>query len=322
MIFKRPSDMVFDSHHSWSPQFAFSLNFNLLRQSNYLQLSQVPDPAVTSIVEHFPALRSAESARTVDSKPIPTAIKTHRELRDIFNTTEKNLRVFFDRKVASETIYAMPRAVNLEALLSAEPGWFAPPASDHAHRQVEKGRLQNETPRPALQSYVDQIRAAKAFKTDVETLGIGLGSQFNAFVMAVSSTSRLPANDRQHVEISRDEDDLTAPALNRKWVEIARQETKTVGESMAQPYPGGDALVATDYVFAKTFRPSATEEQVITQVEEREIVEIVRKEVRTMMSSSALMQNLSRADYTRIADHVYSDLARRLIAERERVGLR
>ncbi|MCI0489629.1 MAG: hypothetical protein L0229_23825 [Blastocatellia bacterium] len=76
------------------------------------------------------------------------------------------------------------------------------------------------------------------------------------------------------------------------------------------------------YVFTRPANHIAEERQVIKRVEQKEVVEMVRKEVQTAMSSGSVAMNLTRTDYGRIADHVYSALARRLVAERERLGLR
>ena len=77
------------------------------------------------------------------------------------------------------------------------------------------------------------------------------------------------------------------------------------------------------YAFARTARPATVvEERVVGHAREKEVEEIVRKEVATVMKSRSPFDGLSRADYSRIADHVYSSLARRLMAEKERSGLR
>ena len=51
------------------------------------------------------------------------------------------------------------------------------------------------------------------------------------------------------------------------------------------------------------------------------MVELVRKEVQTFVSSGSVVKDFSRADYVRIADGVYATLARRLMVEKERLGL-
>jgi hypothetical protein len=119
--------------------------------------------------------------------------------------------------------------------------------------------------------------------------------------------------------------------LNRKLVESALPTIEEVEENQVQNRLGESAFlrteeqavpVALDYEFAKPMRIPVTEEQVVKKVEEREIVEIVKKEVQTLMSPDSVMQSFSRTDYARIADHVYSNLVRRLVVEKERVGLR
>lgn len=74
------------------------------------------------------------------------------------------------------------------------------------------------------------------------------------------------------------------------------------------------------YAYAQPMRPVMEEEQVIKR--EREIVEIVRKEVETSINSRSSMTELTRADYSRITDHVWFSLSRRLMREKERLGHR
>jgi hypothetical protein len=75
------------------------------------------------------------------------------------------------------------------------------------------------------------------------------------------------------------------------------------------------------YVFTQPARPTVEEQRVITKTSEREIVEVVKREVRTLMSSNATPQGFSRADFAGLADEVYSTLVRRLLVEKERLGL-
>lgn len=75
------------------------------------------------------------------------------------------------------------------------------------------------------------------------------------------------------------------------------------------------------FAFAQPARPAPVEERVVSQVREKEVEEIVRKQVETVMKSRSPIDSLSRSDYSRIADRVYSSLARRLLIDKERIGL-
>lgn len=75
------------------------------------------------------------------------------------------------------------------------------------------------------------------------------------------------------------------------------------------------------YAFATTPRRAPPEETSVMHVRSKEVTEVVRKEVETAMKSRSPFDSLSRADYSRIADHVYSSLTRRLVIDRERRGL-
>lgn len=74
------------------------------------------------------------------------------------------------------------------------------------------------------------------------------------------------------------------------------------------------------YVFVQAAQPTVEEQQVIKTVREKEVVEIVKKEVQTIMSTGAALK-LLQADYTQIADRVHFSLARQLLTEKERRGL-
>ena len=74
------------------------------------------------------------------------------------------------------------------------------------------------------------------------------------------------------------------------------------------------------YVFTHPARPTVEEERAVKKADQREVVEIVKKEVQALMSSGSPM-NFSRAEYESITDQVYSALMRRLVVEKERLGL-
>jgi hypothetical protein len=68
--------------------------------------------------------------------------------------------------------------------------------------------------------------------------------------------------------------------------------------------------------------PVTQKAQVVTTVREQEVVNVVRNEIHSYMASSSPLKQFSRSDYAHIADHVYSSLTRRLLVEKERLGLR
>jgi hypothetical protein len=74
------------------------------------------------------------------------------------------------------------------------------------------------------------------------------------------------------------------------------------------------------YVFTQPPRPQLEERQFITKASREEIVEVVRKEVRSLASSAPVMPAPSGAELAGIADEVYSTLVRRLLVEKERLG--
>lgn len=75
------------------------------------------------------------------------------------------------------------------------------------------------------------------------------------------------------------------------------------------------------YVFTQPApRPQLEERQVITKASREEIVEVVRREVRSLAASAPAAAPPSRADLAVIADEIYSTLVRRLMVEKERLG--
>lgn len=84
-------------------------------------------------------------------------------------------------------------------------------------------------------------------------------------------------------------------------------------EVLQLPQPG--------YVFTQPpARAQLEERQVITKASREEIVEVVRREVRTLAASEPPAPKPSRADLAGLADEIYSTLARRLLVEKERLG--
>jgi hypothetical protein len=75
------------------------------------------------------------------------------------------------------------------------------------------------------------------------------------------------------------------------------------------------------YAYAQPMGSIIEEGRVNTRLRENEIVEAVRKEVGAVMKSRSPMEELPRGDLSRLADQVYSALARRLMIEKERLGL-
>jgi hypothetical protein len=147
--------------------------------------------------------------------------------------------------------------------------------------------------------------------------GEGAGS-LEAFASGAERMSLLILRRRAAAGVEAGEDEsgggqvAQGEALERTLVSLRKEET-------AKP-------PRLSYVFTQTARPSPVGEQkVIRKVEQREVVELVKREVQTLMSSNAAAaaasMKLSRADYTHISDQVYSTLVRRLVAEKERLGL-
>jgi hypothetical protein len=130
-------------------------------------------------------------------------------------------------------------------------------------------------------------------------------------------------------ELTDINEDTFAPILNRELAARTIQAyNPTTGD---QQYSAGSEFTflrgeqqmrppVQSYAFAQPARPTIVEDQMVRRIREKEVVEIVRKEVETAMRSRSPIDGLSRSDYSRIADHIYSSLARRLLMDRERSG--
>lgn len=92
-------------------------------------------------------------------------------------------------------------------------------------------------------------------------------------------------------------------------LDLVRQRREEV---LRLPPPG--------YVFTQPARAQLEERQVITKASREEIVEVVRKEVRSLTSSAHAAPAPAHADLGGLADEVYSTLVRRLLVEKERLG--
>jgi hypothetical protein len=79
-------------------------------------------------------------------------------------------------------------------------------------------------------------------------------------------------------------------------------------------------LPAPGYVFTQPARAQLEERQVITKASREEIVEVVRKEVRTLAAGANARPAPSGVELAGLADEVYSTLVRRLMVEKERLG--
>jgi hypothetical protein len=82
-------------------------------------------------------------------------------------------------------------------------------------------------------------------------------------------------------------------------------------------------MPALPYVFSPPARSLGAGPPVVEpRVVEQQVVAVVRREVHELMEQRPALASFSRGDYVQIADQVYSTLVRRLVAERERLGLR
>jgi hypothetical protein len=112
------------------------------------------------------------------------------------------------------------------------------------------------------------------------------------------------------------------------WLTLRRHNIEEVTKSPA-PFtftvvrPATTAPASPEaFVFTQPQRREVSENQTaVKQVETREIIETVRREVNQSLATTSRLQNFTRHDYEQIGEHVYSSLVRRLTVERERLGL-
>jgi hypothetical protein len=134
-----------------------------------------------------------------------------------------------------------------------------------------------------------------------------------------------------------EDEDTPAPPLNRDLAARTMLAARTIrtyqpATEGRREGPGGGVFTflrreeqlrppAQSYTFAQTFHPAPVEAPAVMRAREKEVEEMVSKQVETAMKSRSPIDSLSRSDYSRIADHVYSALARRLLIDKERSGL-
>jgi hypothetical protein len=106
----------------------------------------------------------------------------------------------------------------------------------------------------------------------------------------------------------------TPPAGTRAVAEAMRQLAAIRREERMEP-------PRLTYAYAQPVRPIVQQDQVVTHVQEKEVVQLVQKEVESQLTAASILKIFSRADYARIADNVYTSLARQLMIERERLGI-
>ncbi len=110
-------------------------------------------------------------------------------------------------------------------------------------------------------------------------------------------------------------------AIGAVTAEVSRN-LQSASELILVRKEGAVRVPPLGFVFAQLPRQSIAEERAEKKVEPREIVELVKKEVRQTMARESPLASLTSEDYAEISDRVYSSLARRLTVERERLGLR
>ena len=174
-------------------------------------------------------------------------------------------------------------------------------------------------------------RAEPAVKTarfdrdsPILSTGPGLLSD-RAFVLRQSRLATVMNRSRSLVERSVRETKLFGTKLLKQFMlpyrtveERHPQVTSELNLVRRDSAPG----LPTGFVFAQPARHEVSEEQVVKRVETREILELVKKEVKQSLTNVISLRNFSLQDYEEISDRVYSSMVRRLTVERERLGLR
>lgn len=126
---------------------------------------------------------------------------------------------------------------------------------------------------------------------------------------AMSPTGAMSPRLATAAETERAVSETRAARPEGMALEVVRQRRESV---LQLPRPG--------YVFTQPARAQLEERQVITKASREEIVEVVRKEVRSLAAAAPVSPAPSRAELAGIADEVYSTLVRRLMVEKERLG--
>ena len=160
---------------------------------------------------------------------------------------------------------------------------------------------------------------------DSPVLSTGPGLFSNRTLLLRQSLGTVMDRSRSLVERSVRETKLFGTKLlkqfmlpDRKVKDRNPQVTSQLSLVRRDSAPG----LPTGLVFAQPARHEVSEEQVVKRLETREILEMVRKEVKQSLTNVMSLRSFSRQDYEEIGDRVYSSMVRRLTIERERLGLR
>ena len=177
---------------------------------------------------------------------------------------------------------------------------------DDASPHTESGRAPNDTPTQG------SAGAATLLFVAGMTRRIAEASAARALSPTAASAPRsaLALRSASAAEAGHGVSETRAARPEGIALELIRHRREEV---LQLPRPG--------YVFTQP-PPRAQLEgrQVITKASREEIVEVVRKEVRSLAASMPAVSTPSRADLAGLADEIYSTLARRLLVEKERLG--
>jgi hypothetical protein len=142
---------------------------------------------------------------------------------------------------------------------------------------------------------------------------------------AITPLSAFGTLTKKFTLLSRTSQLSTHEAQRLKTTSAAAEEsrkTQLASEFILVRKEGAARAPSIDFVFAKPSHQKTTQETVMKTLEQREIVELVRKEVRQSTTRVSPLKDFTRDDYAEISDRVYSALMKRLTVERERPGLR
>jgi hypothetical protein len=153
----------------------------------------------------------------------------------------------------------------------------------------------------------------------------GPGSFDRSLVFTRSEFATLMRRSTSLAERSRFETRLFENKLRTQLVTrptaAATDRHRRPASELVLVHKGGDARARSmQFAFAEPARQESPVERVVKKVEEREVVELVKKELKQSLAGSSPLSNFSRQDYEEISDQVYSTLVRRLTVERERLG--
>jgi hypothetical protein len=343
MVYQRLGDTSSDIHLNVLAIFPMSLNFAHMVETKSLALWYAP-------IQHSKVIKESPKALGLKAVRFTKAINLHMQTSDV--THRASLTPMYLQNGGRETAIEHfnlqlhhIKVISAKELARAVIGTIQPVHFWHwlqQKRDMSISHLPSMTPTRLAQSLLQQ-EVISSIHYVLPSNGKTLMQGFQPAAIAVTRIlTPLPESNvfaARHLPQSRyligtpqpPADKWFVPLIRQKFVEGKVSSTESVAANRPPDalqqftvirYAEHQEPPLLPYALAQQPRPTVQAAPVAAKVREQEVVSVVRQEMQAYMASGVAAKHLSRADYTRIAEHVYASLSRRLLVEKERLGLR